>query len=182
MVCGSPTILSARLSFGAALTPANSTERPRTAAFSSAAQGTPKSATTRSRMVGLRKPPWPWIEPACANQSTWQTTCWRDEGRQGRDGGVARTPNLPLAPIKNLWPIQARATLPRAAFGVRCGVAIAAGRNQRGYPDNDLNRRTTALPGASRQRAWRVRLAGEPPAIAARVRAGRRRAASAAHG
>src|SRR5258708_16667335 len=51
-------------------------------------------------MVGLRKPPWPWIEPAYANQSTWQTTCWRDEGGQGRDGGVARTPNLPLAPIR----------------------------------------------------------------------------------
>jgi hypothetical protein len=56
------------------LTPANSTEKPRTAAFSSAAHGTPRSATTPSHEAELQKLPWLWIEPVCGNLSTWRTT------------------------------------------------------------------------------------------------------------
>src|SRR5260370_42367537 len=43
----------------------------RTAAFSSAAHGTRRSATIPSHEAGLQKPPWPWIQAASANRSTW---------------------------------------------------------------------------------------------------------------
>jgi len=71
MVCGSSTISSARLLFAAASMPANFMAKLRTAAFSSAAHGTRRSATIPSHEVGLQKPPWPWIQAASANRSTW---------------------------------------------------------------------------------------------------------------